>query len=155
MQENPFEQPPLMNLGPEPLSEAFNAVAFKDCCRARKRPIKAQLLDQTVVAGIGNIYADEILFRAGVRPRKSTARLTMAECQAIVDATKEILREAIAAGGSTIRDYVDSEAHAGSFQMAHQVYGRAGQPCRRCGTMLKSVQVSGRSSVYCPHCQKS
>lgn len=155
MQEDPFARPPLAALGPEPLSEAFDAATFKARCKGRKRPVKAQLLDQSVVAGIGNIYADEILFRAGVRPRKSAARLTAAECGAIVEATKDVLQEAIAAGGSTIRDYVDSEAKAGSFQLAHQVYGRAGQLCRQCGTTLKSVQVAGRSSVYCPHCQKS
>lgn len=153
--DDPCKQPPLAELGPEPLSQAFDADAFRTTCRGRRRPVKAHLLDQHVVAGIGNIYADEILFRAGVRPRKSAARLTGKECAAIVSATKDVLREAIAVGGSTIRDYVDSEMHAGSFQLAHQVYGRAGKPCLRCGTILKSVSVGGRSSVYCPHCQKS
>ena len=90
-----------------------------------------------------------------MRPKKSAARLTKAECAAIVRATKEILAEAICAGGSTIRDYVDSSMRAGSFQLAHQVYGRAGKPCYSCGSILKSGTVGGRSSVYCPHCQKS
>ena len=108
-----------------------------------------------MVAGIGNIYADEILFRAGVRPRKSAARLSRKEAEAIVAATQFVLTEAIEAGGSTIRDYVNSEAQKGGYQLAHQVYGRAGEPCLRCGTVLKQVTVGGRSSVYCPHCQKS
>ena len=146
---------PLSALGPEPLEEDFDAAYLYASARGRKRPVKSHILDQGVVAGIGNIYADEILFRAGVRPKKSAARLTKAECAAIVRATKEILAEAICAGGSTIRDYVDSSMRAGSFQLAHQVYGRAGKPCFSCGSILKSVTVGGRSSVYCPHCQKS
>lgn len=154
-EQDPRMLPPLSDLGPEPLTETFSAEGFRVCCRGRKRPVKSQLLDQHIVAGIGNIYADEILFRAGVRPRKQAARLTRAECAAIVQATKEVLAEAIDAGGSTIRDYVDSEMQSGSYQFAHQVYGRVGEPCRRCGTILKSVSVGGRSSVYCPTCQKS
>lgn len=154
-EKNPLAEPPLAALGPEPLTEGFNADYFKESTRRRKRPVKSHLLDQSVVAGIGNIYADEILFRAGVRPRKGTQRLSSSECAAIVAATKQVLGEAIAAGGSTIRDYVDTSSRAGHFQNAHQVYGRAGKPCVHCGTILKSVNVGGRSSVYCPHCQKS
>lgn len=154
-QEDPQQQRPLVFLGPEPLSGAFDVDSFYQSCRHHRRPIKAQLLDQSVVAGIGNIYADEILFRAGVRPRKSAARLSRKEARAIVAATRSVLTEAIAAGGSTIRDYVDSNAKKGVYQLAHQVYGRAGEPCLHCGTVLKQVIVSGRSSVYCPHCQKS
>lgn len=145
----------LAKLGPEPLEENFNANYFFESTRRRKRPIKTHLLDQSVVAGVGNIYADEILFAAGVRPRKSAMRLTRVEAQKMVDATKRILTEAIAAGGSTIRDYVDSNHQEGAFQLSHQAYGRAGEPCKRCGTALKSVTVGGRSSVYCPICQKS
>ena len=153
--EDPYRQLPLQKLGPEPLEDAFNSDDFWKTCRKRQRPIKSHLLDQSVVAGIGNIYADEILFRAGIRPRKSTARLTKKEAAAIVNATKEILEEAVAAGGSTIRDYVDSENRQGSFQLSHRVYGRAQEPCYCCGTPLKSVVVGGRRSVYCPKCQKS
>lgn len=146
---------PLSKLGPEPLETAFNVDDFFKSTRKRKRPIKTHLLDQTIVAGVGNIYADEILFAAGVRPRKSAMRITRGEAEAIVNATKRILTEAIAAGGSTIRDYVDSENREGAFQLSHQVYGRAGEPCKQCGTVLKSITVGGRSSVYCPNCQKS
>ncbi len=154
-QDDPRLAPPLSELGPEPLSAAFDAAVLFASARGRKRPVKTHLLDQHVVCGIGNIYADEILFRAGIRPKKSAARLTKADCDALVRATKEILSAAIDAGGSTIRDYVDSSMRAGSFQLAHQVYGRAGKPCYSCGSILKSVNVGGRSSVYCPHCQKS
>lgn len=146
---------PISKLGPEPLEEAFCAEYLFESTRKRKRSIKAHLLDQGIVAGIGNIYADEILFSAGVRPRKSAMRLSRVEAQAIVDASKHILSEAIIAGGSTIRDYVDSESREGTFQLSHQVYGRAGRPCKHCGTVLKCVAVGGRSSVYCPRCQKS
>lgn len=153
--ENPLTQPPLQLLGPEPLSDEFDAAIFWESCRGRRRPVKSHLLDQAVVAGIGNIYADEILFRAGVRPRKSAMRISKKEAAAITAATKSVLGEAVAAGGSTIRDYVDSENRQGGYQLAHQVYGRAGKPCQRCGMRLKQVTVGGRSSVYCPHCQKS
>lgn len=146
---------PLSKLGPEPLEATFNADDFFKSTRKRKRPIKTHLLDQHIVAGIGNIYADEILFAAGVRPRKSAMRISRAEAAAIVDVTKRILAEAVMAGGSTIRDYVDSENREGTFQLSHQVYGRAGEPCKQCGTVLKSITVGGRSSVYCPNCQKS
>lgn len=152
---SPYLSVPLSKLGPEPLTEAFEEEGFYQSCRNRNRPIKSHLLDQGVVAGIGNIYADEILFRAGVRPRKSAARITRAEAATLVTATKVVLEEAVQAGGSTIRDYVDSDNRRGAFQLKHQVYGRAGEPCRRCGSVLKSVTVGGRSSVYCPHCQKS
>lgn len=151
----PMYREPLSKLGSEPLEAAFNANDFFKSTRKRKRPIKTHLLDQTIVAGIGNIYADEILFAAGVRPRKSAMRITRGEADAIVNATKRILTEAIAVGGSTIRDYVDSESREGAFQLSHQVYGRAGEPCKQCGTALKSVTVGGRRSVYCPNCQKS
>lgn len=153
--DNPYEQSPLSKLGPEPLGENFDEAYLYEATRGRKKPVKSLLLDQGVVAGIGNIYADEVLFRAGVRPKKSASRLSHKECAALVSATKHILKEAIDAGGSTIRDYVASDGQKGDFQLAHQVYGRAGEACRVCGTTLKQVEVGGRSSVYCPKCQKS
>lgn len=153
--KDPRKRGVLSKLGPEPLTEDFGTKYFFESTRKRKRPIKTHLLDQTIVAGIGNIYADEILYSAGVRPRKSAMRVTRAEAEAIVSATKRILTAAIVAGGSTIRDYVDSDNRKGNFQQSHQVYGRAGAPCNRCGTTLKHITVGGRSSVYCPTCQKS
>ena len=155
IQENPYEYSKLTLLGPEPLSDAFNGTTLWKTTRNRKRPVKSHILDQSIIAGIGNIYADEILFRAGIRPRKCAQRLTKKECESIAQATREVLQEAIAAGGSTIRDYVDSENREGSFQLAHRVYGRSGQKCYQCGSVLKTVTVGGRSSVYCPKCQKS
>lgn len=153
-EENPLLQPPLSRLGPEPFSDEFNGEVFYEAARKSRRAVKAVLLDQHVVAGIGNIYADEILFAAGVRPRRGAYRLTRKECICIAQAAEKVLRQAIDCGGSTIRDYVDADQRVGSFQLQHQVYGRAGEPCRRCGATLKKVVVGGRSSVYCPHCQK-
>lgn len=153
--ENPNSSPPLSLLGAEPLEEDFNEAYLHKATRRRKKPVKSLLLDQHVVAGIGNIYADEILFAAGIRPRKRAERLTHKECASIVVQTKRILREAIQAGGSTIRDYVSSAGEEGGFQFSHQVYGRGGKACKKCGATLNQVEVGGRSSVYCPHCQKS
>lgn len=154
-EESPYLSSPLSKIGPEPLEDVFNTDYFWKSMRQRQRPIKSHLLDQSVVAGIGNIYADEILFRAGIRPRKSSMRLSRREALLLVEATKYILQKAIEAGGSTIRDYVDSDNKTGAYQLSHQVYGRAGKPCLHCGAVLKSVVVGGRSSVYCPKCQKS
>lgn len=151
----PNQQLPLAKLGPEPLSDSFDGEYLYQRCQNRKKPIKSFILDQSIVAGIGNIYADEILFRAGIRPLKSAYRLRKVECERLAQATKEVLSEAILAGGSTIRDYVNSDAQEGSFQLSHRVYGRAGAPCVTCGTPLKRLVVGGRSSVYCPCCQKS
>lgn len=152
---SPYTESPLSILGPEPLQEAFSSDYLYQCCQGRRKPIKSMILDQYVVAGIGNIYADEILFRAEVRPLKSAYRIRKIECERIVQVTKDVLQEAILAGGSTIRDYVNSDNKEGSFQLLHRVYGRSGEPCVKCGTSLKKVNVGGRSSVYCPHCQKS
>ncbi|MFR9291717.1 MAG: zinc finger domain-containing protein [Peptococcus niger] len=112
-------------------------------------------MNQRILAGVGNIYADEALFRAGIRPRKAVGRLSRADCVRLQEAIQAVLEEGIAAGGSSIRDYVAADGHTGSFQMAHAVYGRKGAPCPHCGQPLKGVLVGGRSSVYCPHCQSS
>ena len=106
------------------------------------------------MSGIGNIYADESLFRAGVRPRRRAASLTRAELTRLYDAIQKVLAEAIAAGGSSISDYVDAAGDAGFFQLQHRVYGREGEACLVCKTPIKRVVISGRSSHYCPRCQK-
>jgi formamidopyrimidine-DNA glycosylase len=116
--------------------------------------MKTALMDNGVVAGVGNIYANEALFRAGIRPTRRASRLTRKEAARLVDCVKEILTEAIAAGGSTLRDYSDGQGRPGSFQLSHFVYGRGGEPCRVCGAPLKEIRQGGRSSVYCPTCQK-
>jgi formamidopyrimidine-DNA glycosylase len=111
-------------------------------------------MDQRVVAGLGNIYVNEILFRAGVRPRRSMARTTIDECARIVDATREVIANAIEHRGSTISDFLDGIGRRGGYQLRHQVYDREGKPCPACGAPIKSVVVGQRSSFYCPSCQR-
>lgn len=154
-ESDPFMEPPLSALGMEPLSEAFTCSYLWPILRGKHSAIKTVLLDQHIIAGIGNIYADEVLFDAGIRPRKSANRLTKRECGALVQSIHSILSAAVAAGGSSIRDYRDGLGRNGTFQDYHAVYGRSGQPCKKCGTVLKQVRIAGRSSVYCPACQKS
>ena len=119
-----------------------------------KAPIKSALLNQKLLSGVGNIYADESLFRAGLRPRRRANSLTRAELARLYDALQEVLAEAILAGGSSISDYVDSSGEAGYFQLQHRVYGREGEPCLVCKTPIKRIVIGGRSSHYCPKCQK-
>ncbi len=138
--------------GAEPLKvelEKFVAVF-----RARKTPIKSALLNQSLLSGVGNIYADESLFRAGVRPRRRAASLTKAELRRLFLSLKEVLNEAIQAGGSTISNYVDASGEAGFFQLQHRVYGREREPCLVCKTPIKRIVIAGRSSHYCPTCQR-
>ena len=138
--------------GSEPLDVGFES--FANLFRKRKTPVKSALLNQGLLSGIGNIYADESLFRAGIRPRRRAASLTRAELRRLYDAIREVLNEAIAAGGSSVSDYVDSNGDAGFFQFQHRVYGREGEPCLICRTPIKRVVIAGRSAHYCPKCQK-
>jgi formamidopyrimidine-DNA glycosylase len=120
----------------------------------RRATVKALLMDQRQIAGLGNIYVNELLFRAGVRPRRRAGRLARADCERLVAAMRAVLAEAIARGGSSISDYRDGFDRAGSFQDDHAVYDRAGAPCRRCGAAIRGVVIVGRSSFYCPGCQR-
>jgi formamidopyrimidine-DNA glycosylase len=122
--------------------------------RGRKTPIKSALLNQKLLRGVGNIYADESLFRAGIRPRPRAASLTRAQLSKLHSAVQEVLREAIALGGSSISDYVDADGEEGFFQLQHRVYGREGEPCLVCQTAIQRVVLAGRSSHYCAKCQK-
>jgi formamidopyrimidine-DNA glycosylase len=122
--------------------------------RHRRTTVKALLMDQREIAGLGNIYVNEILYEAGVRPRRRAGRLTRAECVRLATATRAVLDGAIARGGSSISDYRDGFARAGSYQFEHRVYDRAGEPCHRCGTAIRACVVTGRSSFYCPRCQR-
>ena len=122
--------------------------------RGRRTSAKALLMDQREIAGLGNIYVNELLFRAGVRPRRRAARLSRADCTRLVGAMRAVLDEAILRGGSSISDYRDGFDRAGSFQEEHVVYDRAGLPCRRCATAIRGVVITGRSSFYCPACQR-
>ena len=145
----------LPELGPEPLSAAFSAAYLYRLSRGRKRPIKNLLMDQAMVAGIGNIYASEALFRAGIRPRRQSRRLTRAEAARLVDAVRDVLREAIACGGTTIRDFQGLDGREGSFAVRLAVYGRTGEPCPRCaaGSAIVRSVLAGRSTYFCRACQ--
>ena len=138
--------------GKEPLQ--ISASEFCKLFRGRKTPIKSALLNQKLLSGVGNIYADEALFRARVRPGRQAASLTQAELALLHKGLQRVLREAIQLGGSSVSDYVDSNGDEGFFQLKHRVYGREGEPCLICKTPIKRVVIGGRSSHYCPKCQK-
>ena len=127
---------------------------FSGLFKGRKLAIKAALLNQSILHGVGNIYADESLFRAGIRPRKPAGRLTKAELARLHGALQEVLAHAIELGGSSVSDYVDADGVRGFFQLEHKVYGRAGEDCLDCGSGLKKIVVGGRTTVYCPTCQR-
>ncbi len=144
----------LRGLGPEPLGNTFNPEYLTLKARGRRVAIKNLLMDQRIVAGIGNIYAAEILFRAGVRPTRRAGRLSRAEFGRIAAATTAVLREAIGKRGTTFRSYRDSRGRPGGFAGRLRVYGRAGEPCYTCSTPIRNVTVGQRASFFCPRCQK-
>jgi formamidopyrimidine-DNA glycosylase len=139
-------------LGPEPLEVPFEEFAAE--LRRHKTRIKALLLNQAFVRGVGNIYADEALFRAGIHPQALAYRLKGDRARRLYDGMVAVLTEAIEAGGSSISDYVDAEGRKGFFQFSHRIYQRTGKPCINCGTPVKRVLVAQRSSHFCPKCQK-
>ena len=138
--------------GSEPLTIGLED--FIALFRNRKTPIKAALLNQSLLHGVGNIYADESLFHAGIRPTRHAGRLTRAQLSRLRDALVKVLTDAIKLGGSSVSDYVDADGVAGFFQLHHHVYSRTGQPCRICGTPIKRIVIGGRSTHFCPSCQK-
>jgi formamidopyrimidine-DNA glycosylase len=141
-------------LGVEPLSEDFTGERLFALTRGSIVPLRNWLLDQRRVAGVGNIYANEALFRARVRPTRRARYLTRAEALRLRDGLRDVLSEAIQARGTTIDDYRDGEGESGGFQIRLQVYGRGGEPCYRCGTAIKRIVLSNRSAFYCPECQR-
>lgn len=153
--EAPLQHPLLAHLGIEPLASDFTGAWLHAALRTRTQAIKPALMDHTLIAGIGNIYASEALFRAGLRPTTAARRLSGRACDRLVTCIGETLREAIAAGGSSLRDFVGSDGHAGHFQQRHFVYGRAGEPCRMCATPVRRIVQGQRASFYCPHCQRA
>lgn len=146
----------LANLGPEPLSNRFDAIYLAEKIGNRRTPIKSALLDQKIVAGLGNIYVCEVLFRAGIAPTRLCKDLTRAEIDLLPGLVREVLEEAIEAGGSSLRDHRQTTGELGYFQHRFQVYDRAGRPCLRggCGGTVERIVQSGRSSFYCPKCQR-
>ena len=145
----------LKHLGPEPLdADSFNGESLHTRSRHRKIAVKVFIMDQKIVVGVGNIYASEALFRAKINPRKAAGRLTRNEADRIVLAIRDVLTAAIRAGGSSIRDYRQASGESGAFQDSHLVYDRKGRPCSVCGTPIRSRVMGGRSTYWCPTCQK-
>ena len=149
--------PMLAKLGPEPLDEAaFNGAVLAARLKGRKTPIKAALLDQAVVAGVGNIYACEALYRDGISPRRSAHTVQGGRAERLAQAVKDVLAEAIKSGGSSLRDHIRPDGELGYFQHSFDVYGRPGEACRNegCGKPIRQIPQSGRSTFYCPSCQR-
>ena len=146
--------PLLAHLGPEPLTPDFDAAYLYAQCQRRSAAIKQVIMDAQVVVGVGNIYASESLFHAGIRPATAARRLSRPACARLVAAIKQVLTAAIAAGGSSLRDYVHSSGELGYFQLQTRVYDRAGLPCKICATPIRRIVQGQRASFYCPHCQR-
>lgn len=145
--------PLLAGLGIEPLSDGFDGDWLYAATRRRSAPIKQVLMDAGTLVGVGNIYASESLFRAGISPLRPARRIGRDRCARLAAAIRETLTAAIAAGGSSVRDYVHSDGGSGWFQLDCAVYGRAGDPCRVCGTPVRTLRQGGRATFYCPRCQ--
>ncbi|MDP6345282.1 MAG: bifunctional DNA-formamidopyrimidine glycosylase/DNA-(apurinic or apyrimidinic site) lyase [Alphaproteobacteria bacterium] len=148
------EHPLLRDLGPEPLGNGFNAEVLSAALAGRRTPIKSALLDQKLVAGLGNIYVCEALFHAGISPRRLAATVPGRRAERLVPAVRRVLRAAIAKGGSSLRDYVQASGELGYFQHEFAVYGREGEPCQSCGGAVKRLVQAGRSTFFCSHCQR-
>jgi len=153
--DDPYQHPLLSSLGPEPLGNAFTGAYLHRLSRKRKVAVKNFIMDAKVVVGVGNIYAAEALFLAGIRPATGAGRIPLAAYDRIAGAVRQVLNKAVAQGGTTLRDFVGSDGQPGYFRQQLNVYGRQGEPCRVCGTRLKLQILGQRSSVYCPICQTS
>lgn len=151
---DPLAHALLAKIGPEPLSAEFDGTWLHRATRSRGAAIKQVLMDSHVVAGVGNIYANEALFHAGISPRTAARRLSRERCHVLVARIRETLELAISAGGSSLRDYVGSNGMAGNFQSQFTVYGRAGEPCPRCGGAIREIRQGQRSTFFCPRCQR-
>jgi len=146
--------PLLASLGPEPMEKNFDARYLYQATRGRSINIKQCIMDNHIVVGVGNIYANEALFRAGIKPQLAAGKLSLPRCAILVEEIRATLAEAIKLGGSTLRDFVNTSGQPGYFQQSYWVYGRAGEPCRRCGATIKQIKQGQRSSFYCGTCQK-
>jgi formamidopyrimidine-DNA glycosylase len=150
----PEAHPLLRALGPEPLSEEFNGAALARAAKGRRVAIKQLLMNSQVVVGVGNIYASEALFRAGIRPRRAAGRLKSAEFDALAKSIKQVLNEAIRSGGTTLRDYVNADGMPGYFKQKLYVYERTDEPCRVCQTPIRQLVQGQRSTYFCARCQR-
>ena len=141
-------------LGPEPTEQDFDLEIFRGALKKSKKPIKSHLLDQTLVAGLGNIYVDEVLWRAKVHPSRTSNSLSAQEARKVHDQTMEVLGQAVEKGGSTIRTYTNAFGEDGTMQEFHQVYDKTGEACSRCGSIIEKIQLGGRGTHFCPKCQR-
>lgn len=152
---DPAAHPLLAELGPEPLVEDdFNTAVLHQACAGRAAPIKAVIMDSHTVVGVGNIYACESLFMAGIRPDRAAGKISRARLTKLVAAIREVLQASIEMGGTTLRDFVNEKGEPGYFQQTLRVYDREGQPCRACGTEIQRIVMSNRSTYFCPRCQR-
>lgn len=151
---DPAQHPLLCRLGPEPLGPDFNAEALREACRGKSAAIKLVLMDAHVVVGVGNIYASESLFLAGIDPRKPAGKITLPRLQRLVRAVRDVLSASIDMGGTTLRDFLNEKGEPGYFQQTLRVYDRAGEPCRTCGTKVRHLTQGQRSTYFCPKCQR-
>ena len=151
---DPLAHPLLASLGPEPLEDGFTPARLAAACAARTAAIKLVIMDAKVVVGVGNIYASEALFRAGIRPQTPAKRLTKARLARLVAAIRAVLTDSLAAGGTTLRDFLHSGGEPGYFKQRLFVYGRKAEPCRVCGTAIRHAVLGQRATYWCPQCQK-
>lgn len=151
--EDPAQHPLLRKLAPEPLDSTFDARWLHARTRGRETPIKLAIMNNEIVTGVGNIYANEALFRAGISPKAAAGRLSLQRCEKLVGAIKETLMDAIAAGGSSLRDFFSTDGAPGYFQQNYMVYARQGEPCRVCSAPIRGIRLGQRSTFYCTHCQ--
>jgi len=152
--DDPLEHPLLRHLGPEPLGPDFDARWLYRLSRGRRVAVKSFLMNSQIVAGVGNIYASEALFLAGIHPARAAGRISRGRYERLVDAVRRVLRDAITAGGTTLRDFVDSSGNPGYFSQRLRVYGRLGQDCEQCSAPLRSRVIGQRSTFFCPRCQR-
>ena len=148
------DYPRLKKLGPEPLSNRFNAAYLDGALAGKQTPIKTALLDQSIIAGLGNIYVCEALYRSGISPKRKAATVPGARAERLVPAINAVIAAAIQAGGSSISDFANTDGSLGYFQHSFDVYGREGEPCKTCSTPIKRLVQAGRSSFYCSTCQR-
>ena len=148
-----WKRPPLVGLGPEPLDEDFTEERLREAFAKTERIVKAVLLDQTVVVGLGNIYVDEALFRAGIHPTTKAKHLSEEAIKRLAKSIRETLAEAVEMGGSSVRTYLNGQGRMGMFQQKLFVYGRTGEPCKQCGTPIEKIKAAGRGTHFCPVCQ--
>lgn len=151
---DPLAHPLLAELGPEPLAPGFTGAYLHSAARGRETPVKTLIMDGRLVVGVGNIYANEALFRAGIDPRRAAGKVSLQRYERLAEAIREVLQQAIAQGGTTLRDFVNASGKPGYFQQTLAVYGREGEPCRICGGPIRAVRLGQRSTFYCPRCQR-